>query len=40
MVEAAKSGASLSIGVDHQNYRHSVAPLPSAVRDGLTRDLD
>jgi hypothetical protein len=40
MVEAAKSGASLSIGVDHENYRHSVAPLPPAVRDALARDLD
>jgi hypothetical protein len=40
MVAAAKSGASLSIGVDHENYRHSVAPLPPAVRDALTRDLD
>jgi hypothetical protein len=40
MVGAAKSGASLSIGVDHQNYRHSVAPLPPAVRDALARDLD
>jgi hypothetical protein len=40
MVAAAKSGASLSIGVDHENYRHSAAPLPPAVRDALTRDLD
>ena len=40
MVGAAKSGASLSIGVDHQHYRHSVAPLPPAVRDALARDLD
>ena len=40
MVEAMKSGASLSIGVDHQSYRHSVNPLPAAVRDALCRDLD
>jgi hypothetical protein len=40
MVGAAKSGASLSIGVDHENYRHTVAPLPPAVRDALARDLD
>jgi len=40
MIEAAKSGASLSIGVDHENYRHAVAPLPAAVRDALTLDLD
>ena len=40
MIEAAKSGAPLSIGVDHENYRHSVAPLPAPVRDALTQDLD
>jgi hypothetical protein len=40
MVEAMKSGASLSIGADHDNYRHLVSPLPAAVRDSLGRDLD
>jgi hypothetical protein len=40
MVEAMKSGASLSIGVDHDNYRHLLSPLPPAVRDSLCRDLD
>jgi hypothetical protein len=40
MIEAAKSGAPLSIGVDHENYRHSVAPLPTEIRDTLVRDLD
>jgi uncharacterized protein DUF3501 len=40
MVQAMKSGASLSIGVDHDNYRHSLSPLPIAVRDTLSLDLD
>jgi len=40
MIEAAKSGGSLSVGVDHENYRHSIAPLPTPVRDALTLDLD
>jgi hypothetical protein len=40
MIEAAKSGASLSVGVDHQNYRHSIAPLPAAVSDALLLDLE
>ncbi len=40
MVEAMKSGASLSIGVDHDQYRHSLNPLPVPVRDALCRDLD
>ena len=40
MIEAAKSGGSLSVGVDHENYRHSIAPLPAAVRDALIHDLE
>jgi len=40
MVAAAKSGASISVGVDHDNYRHMLSPLPDAVRDALSRDLD
>jgi len=40
MVDAMKSGAPLCIGVDHDNYRYSLAPVPVAVRDALRRDLD
>lgn len=40
MVQAMKSGASLSIGVDHDNYRHLVSPLAAPVRDSLNCDLD
>jgi Protein of unknown function (DUF3501) len=40
MVEAVKGGAPLSMGVDHENYRHSVSPVPPAVRDSLSADLD
>jgi hypothetical protein len=40
MVEAMKSGASLCLGVDHDNYRHLVGPLADPVRLSLTRDLD
>jgi hypothetical protein len=40
MVEAMKSGASLSIGVDHDNYRHLLSPLPAPIRNALARDLD
>jgi hypothetical protein len=39
MIEAAKSGATLSIGVDHDQYRHVLGPVPAAIRDSLTRDL-
>ncbi len=40
MVEAMKSGASLSIGVDHDAYRHMVSPLPPPIRATLSGDLD
>ena len=40
MVRMVKSGAPLSIGVDHDEYRHSVSPLPGAIRDTLSFDLD
>ena len=40
MVEAMKSGASLCLGVDHDNYRHLVGPVPDPLRVSLSRDLD
>jgi len=39
MVQAMKSGASLCIGVDHDNYRHVQGPLAAPIRDSLTGDL-
>src|SRR5919198_5610777 len=35
MVSALKSGAPLALGVDHEAYRHSVSPVPPAVRAAL-----
>ena len=40
MVQAMKSGAALSVGVDHEAYRHVINPLPGPVRDTLNQDLD
>jgi hypothetical protein len=40
MVQAMKNNGGLSVGVDHENYRHSVSPLPQTVRDVLSADLD
>jgi len=40
MAAAVKSGAPLSVGVDHEHYRHSVSPLPPDVRASLSADLD
>jgi hypothetical protein len=39
MVAAAKAGAAVSIGVDHEAYRHEVDPLPEASRASLAGDL-
>ncbi|HEX7046873.1 MAG TPA: DUF3501 family protein [Gammaproteobacteria bacterium] len=40
MIADLKKGASLSMGVDHGNYRHEAAPVPDTVRHALIRDLD
>ncbi len=37
---ALQEGASLSIGIDHENYRYSVEPLAADVRGALVADLD
>ncbi|MFO1393522.1 MAG: DUF3501 family protein [Steroidobacteraceae bacterium] len=39
MVAAAKAGAAVSLGMDHEQYRHAVEPLPEASRASLVRDL-
>jgi hypothetical protein len=39
MVAAAKGGAAVSIGMDHDAYRHAIEPLPAAAREALVRDL-
>ncbi len=39
MATAAKAGAALAAGVDHEHYRHTADPLPEPVRVSLVRDL-
>jgi hypothetical protein len=39
MVAAAKDAAAVSVGVDHENYRHAVEPVPETVRTALVADL-
>ena len=39
MIAALKDGADLGVGVDHPEYRASIAALPAAVRDALAADL-
>lgn len=40
MIQGMKSGAPLSIGVDHENYRHALTPVATTLRDALCADLD
>src|SRR6185312_14692405 len=38
-VAAVKAGADVSVGVDHEHYRHQVSPVAPAVRTALAADL-
>ena len=40
MRSALADGADLGVGIDHPRYRHSVDPVPQAVRESLAADLD
>jgi hypothetical protein len=40
MVEAAKRGAGIGVGIDHDVYRHAVEPLPQEICDALVADLE
>jgi hypothetical protein len=40
MVGALREGAALAAGIDHESYRHTVEPVPPAVRAALLADLD
>jgi len=40
MAKAVKAGAAVSVGIDHEYYRHAVEPLPDNIRDSLAADLD
>lgn len=40
MVADLKNGARLVAGIDHDNYRHEVDPVPDNVRQSLIGDLD
>jgi hypothetical protein len=39
MIADLKAGASLGIGIDHDNYRYQVEPVTTAIRDALVADL-
>ncbi|MDH3812067.1 MAG: DUF3501 family protein [Gammaproteobacteria bacterium] len=37
---ALKDGAALSAGIDHENYRVEICPVPANIRESLVNDLD
>ena len=39
MVAAAKGGADVAVGIDHENYCHAVEPIAPSMRDALVADL-
>ena len=39
-VQALKNGASLIAGIDHENYRVEVRPVPDNIRESLVADFD
>ncbi len=40
MVRAVKAGASIAMGIEHENYTHVVEAVPEDVRESLAADLD
>jgi len=40
MAASLKNGAALSVGIEHENYHHTVQEVPKATRDSLVDDLD
>jgi hypothetical protein len=40
MIATLRAGAALGAGIDHENYRYAVDPVPAAVRAALLADLD
>ena len=40
MVDAAKNGAAIFAGIEHENYHHLVSPILDNIRSSLTDDLD
>ena len=39
-VASLKNGAALVAGIDHDNYRVEISPVPANIRDSLVNDLD
>ncbi len=39
MIAAVKDGAGINVGIDHENYTHSVTPVPENYRQAMANDL-
>jgi hypothetical protein len=39
-IQAAKQGAALSVGIDHDQYQMTIDSLPQSIRDSLLDDFD
>ena len=39
MVDAAKNGSPISVGIEHENYTHAISPIPENYREALINDL-
>ncbi len=39
MVDAAKQGAAINVGIDHENYKHIISAVPENYRKALADDL-
>lgn len=40
MIQAARSGSAISMGIDHESYQQNLDPVPAQTRDALTADFD
>ncbi len=40
MIRAVRTGAEISMGVEHENYHHETGPLPENIVQSLADDLD
>jgi uncharacterized protein YggL (DUF469 family) len=40
MIAAAKQGTAINAGVEHENYSHSLLPIPANIRDSIVQDFE
>jgi len=39
MIAAVKDGAAINVGIDHENYTHTVTPVLENYRQAMANDL-